>query len=112
MVSAQDDQRQAISRALWGAGPDTFLANGEASGTGAERQPILVSENCEPANGASHVIFADGTFRETSGFDRAFLLFDDSTLQEARGTWKALDKDGDLERSFFRQDGGKWVKVA
>ena len=112
VVSGNDGQRQAISRALWSSGPDSFLANGEASDKGAELQPVLISDNCEPVNGASHVIFADGTYRETSGFERAFLLFDDASLQDARTTWKALVADGDLERSFFRQEGGKWVKVA
>jgi len=112
VVSANPDQRTALSRGLWQADPESFLANSEAGKDGAERQPILLSGCCEPANGASHAIFADGTYRETEGFARAFLLFDDSSLQHARETWKALsDRDG-LERAFFRQDGGKWVKVA
>ncbi|KWV90704.1 DNA polymerase III subunit chi [Erythrobacter sp. YT30] len=112
VVSSDAEQRDIIARSLWSAGPTSFLANGEAGSAGAERQPILLSDTPEPANGATHVIFADGKFRDTTGFERAFLLFDDATLQAARQTWKALeDRDG-LERSFFRQDGGKWVKVA
>ncbi|MEL7190002.1 MAG: DNA polymerase III subunit chi [Pseudomonadota bacterium] len=112
VVSSDAAQREAISRALWSAGPETFLANGDADKPGADRQPILLSETTQPANGASHVIFADGTYRETEGFARAFLLFDDETLQSARQTWKALEDREGLERAFFRQDGGKWVKVA
>ncbi|MEL7197634.1 MAG: DNA polymerase III subunit chi [Pseudomonadota bacterium] len=112
VVSSDAAQREAISRSLWSAGPTSFLANGEAGAPGSDRQPILLSETPEPANGASHVIFADGTYRETQGFARAFLLFDDETLQSARQTWKALEDREGLERAFFRQDGGKWVKVA
>lgn len=112
VVSNNADQRKAISRELWQAGPESFLANGEASGEAIESQPVLLSENCEAANGASHVIFADGEWRETQGFQRTFLLFDDATLEAARATWRSLDGQDDLERSFFRQDGGKWVKVA
>ncbi len=112
VVSNDPKQRETISRSLWSAGEASFLANGEASAIGAERQPILLSETTEAANGASHVIFADGTYRDTDGFDRAFLLFDDETLQSARQTWKALDDREGMERAFFRQDGGKWVKVA
>jgi DNA polymerase-3 subunit chi len=112
VVSKQPEQREVISRALWAAGPESFLANGDASAPGAERQPILLSDTTEPANKASHVIFADGEYREPTGFDRAFLLFDEDTVQAARGTWKSLDDAAGLERSFFRQDGGKWVKVA
>lgn len=112
VVSDDPKQREVISRSLWSAAPDSFLANGEASAAGATRQPILLSDTTTAANGASHVIFADGTYRDTAHFARAFLLFDDTSLQAARQTWKALqDRDG-MERSFFRQDGGKWVKVA
>ncbi len=112
VVSADADQRAALSRGLWEAGPTSFLANGPADGPAPERQPILLSDTCEAANGASHAIFADGTFRDAPGFDRTFLLFDEASLEHARQTWKALSEREGLERSFFRQDGGKWVKVA
>lgn len=112
VVSKSEEQRKAISQALWRAGPESFLANGESGQGGADRQPILLSAATEPANAANHVIFADGEYREPSGFDRAFLLFDDETLTAARSTWKSLEEQDGLERAFFRQDGGKWVKVA
>jgi DNA polymerase-3 subunit chi len=110
VVSNDPDQRDAISRGLWKAGPELFLANGEASAPGAQLQPILLAENLDAANGASHVIFADGEFREPSGFARAFLLFDEVTKPAARKTWSALDDVGGLERSYFEQVDGKWIK--
>lgn len=112
VVSGEAQQREAIAKALWAAGPESFLANGEAGAAGEERQPILLSDSAEPANDASHVIFADGQYRESEDFARAFLLFDDATVDAARGTWKSLDGADGLERAFFRQDSGKWVKVA
>lgn len=112
VVSSEPEQRERISRELWKAGPESFLANGDADAAGADRQPILLSGSCAAANAASHVIFADGEYREVQGFDRAFLLFGEETLQAARATWKAFDGNGDHERAFFRQDGGKWVKMA
>ena len=112
VVSADPDQRAALSKGLWSAGPASFLANGETGTAGADRQPILLSDTVEAANGATHAIFADGTFRDATDFARTFLLFDDSTLQHARQTWKALSDREGLERAFFRQDGGKWMKVA
>ncbi len=111
VVSDNPEQREAISQGLWRAGPDSFLANGDANGPQPEAQPILLSEVPEPANKASHVIYADGTYRETDGFDRTFLLFDEGTVEQARATWRSLD-GAEIERAFFRQDGGKWVKVA
>lgn len=117
IISNDAAQREAISRALWKAGPESFLANGEASATGAAMQPILLSEPLAPdgasaPNDASHVIFADGEYRDPVRFARAFLLFDDNTVEAARGTWKSLDEVDGLERAFFRQDGGKWAKIA
>ena len=112
VVSADPTQREALAKGLWSAGKESFLANGEAGAAGAQHQPILLSESLEAPNGASHAIFADGRFRDAPGFDRTFLLFDEGSLQHARETWKALSDREGLERSFFRQDGGKWVKVA
>ncbi len=111
VVSDDADQREAISEGLWRAGPESFLAHGEANGPVPDVQPILLSETPEPANSASHVIYADGTYREASGFARVFLLFDEATVEQARATWRSLD-EVDVERAYFRQDGGKWVKVA
>ncbi len=111
VVSDNAEQREAISLGLWRAEPESFLANGEATGVQPGAQPILLSETTEPANGASHVIFADGTYRETQGFTRLFLLFDDTTVEQARATWRSLD-EADVERAFFRQEEGKWVKIA
>ena len=112
VVAADAEQRTAISRALWEAKPDAFLANGDTGEPHADRQPILLSDACEPVNGASHVIFADGQWRAAAGFARAFLLFDEATVEAARGVWRSLDGGDGLERSFFRQESGKWVKVA
>jgi len=110
VVSDDADQRKVVSRALWSAGAESFLANGEASANGAQRQPILLSDAVEAANGASHVVYVDGTWREPAGFERAFLLFDEKTIAAARTTWKSLSSE--LERAFYRQETGKWVKVA
>nr|WP_298929237.1 DNA polymerase III subunit chi [uncultured Erythrobacter sp.] len=112
VVSKDAGQREAISKALWKSGPTSFLANGEAGGAGDDSQPVLLSDNTDAANSASHVIYADGEFRDADGFTRTFLLFDDASVEAARATWRSLDGKDGLERSFFRQDGGKWVKVA
>lgn len=113
LVVADDPaQREAISRTLWETRPEAFLANGEAGDPHAARQPVLLSDACAPVNGASHVIFADGQWRDPAGFTRAFLLFDESSIEAARATWRGLDAGDGNEKAFFRQDGGKWVKVA
>lgn len=112
VVSADSGQREAIARALWESRPAAFLANGEAGEAHAARQPILLSDSNSAENGASHVIYADGEWRDPAGFARAFLLFDEATIDAARATWRGLQGGEGMERAFYRQDGGKWVKVA
>lgn len=110
VVSADPDQCAAISGALWQAGPESFLANGENDAPGAERQPVLFSSELSPANGASHLILADGIFREATGFARVFLIFPPEGAPEARTAWRAQDGREGVERSYFAQEDGRWVK--
>lgn len=110
VVSADAQQRAAISRALWQAGPDSFLANGEADAPGAAAQPILLSADLSAPNGATHVILADGVFRDAPGFTRIFVLFAPDAAPAARAAWRAQDGRADVERAYFAQDNGRWVK--
>lgn len=110
VVAADPEQRAAISRALWQAGPETFLANGEADAPGAELQPILLSADIAATNGASHLIIADGSFRESTGFARVFLLFPPDAAPAARIAWRAHDGREDVTRAYFAQEDGRWVK--
>jgi DNA polymerase-3 subunit chi len=110
VVSADHEQRAAIANALWQAGPESFLANGEAGAPGADRQPILIAADPAPANRASHVILADGTFRECAGFARVFLLFPPALAPAARAAWRALDGREGAERAYYAQESGRWVK--
>ncbi|WP_199504374.1 DNA polymerase III subunit chi [Qipengyuania sp. YIM B01966] len=114
VVAGDAALREAISAALWDAGEGSFLANGQAGGPHDARQPVLIAKELAgaPANGASHVIFADGVCRAADGFARAFLLFGEATIEAARACWRGLDGAEGLERAFYRQDGGRWVKVA
>lgn len=110
VVSEDADQRAAISRALWTAGPESFLAHGEITAAGAERQPILLSAAIDATNGASHVVFADGHLRDTDAFERVFLLFPPDRAPDARLAWSAQDNREDVERAYFAQENGRWVK--
>jgi DNA polymerase-3 subunit chi len=102
VVDADATRRAAIS-----------LANGEAAEPHAERQPILLSADCGPANGARYAVFADGQWREGGeAFTRTFLLFDETSVEAARAVWKRFDGCEEGERSYFAQEDGKWVKKA
>ena len=111
VVDADGDRRASTSKALWEAKPERFLANGDASEPHAARQPILLSSECEPANGAKVAVLADGEWRDPgSAFDRVILLFGESQAEPARAVWRRFDARDDVTRGYFAQEAGKWVK--
>lgn len=110
VVSGDAEQRATISKELWRAGPEQFLAHGEAADGQADRQPILLSETMEAPNGARMVLLADGRWRpEALGFDRALLVFGEGETQAARALWRELDGAADVMREIHKQDEqGRW----
>jgi len=111
VVSGDEVQRGRISEALWSRLPDSFLAHGETGGLHDDRQPILLSDRPEAANGARYLAIADGTWREGEPpFERVFYLFGEETLQPARDCWRMLGNRDGLERRFWKQQDGKWVE--
>ena len=111
VVSADEAQLARISAALW-AHKDSFLAHGLAGGPHQERQPILLSDVLEAPNAARFLALSDGQWRDGADrFDRVFLLFDGSTIDDARATWRSLDGRDGLERHYWRQEQGRWVKA-
>lgn len=107
VVSEDVKQLERVSEALWTRLPETFLANGHASEPHAARQPILLSAEPEPANGAKFLALADGIWREGS-FERVFLLFPPARIDDARGCWRMLGTREGVERRYWRQEQGKW----
>jgi DNA polymerase-3 subunit chi len=109
VVSADREQLDRISHALWSAGPETYLANDHDDAPMPDVQPILLSAACMALNSARHIALADGHWREEAlGFERVFYVFDDATIDEARATWRTLSKAEGVAPRFWRQDGGKW----
>lgn len=111
VVSASKEQLGKISQALWGRIADSFLAHGFAGGEHDARQPILLSGEMAPANGAKFAAIADGQWRDADpAFDRTFYVFDDATLHGARECWVMLGKRDGVERRFWKQQGNGWVE--
>ena len=114
LVVANDaEQRAAMGRVRWDSRPEAFLANGDAAARHAARQPILLSAECRAPNGARYVVLADGDWRaDAEEFERVFLLFGEAGAPAARGVWRSFDGREDVQRSYYAQDEGKWVKKA
>lgn len=112
VVAGPAMQRQAIDEALWSLVPASFLPHGAAGSPDEAIEPILLSGTFDPAppNGARLVALADGEWHEDSlGFDRAFLFFDNSRIDDARATWRALAAREEVDNRFWKQDeNGRW----
>ena len=112
VVSVDDAQLARLSTALW-AVRDQFLAHAPAGGAHDARQPILLADSLSPANGATYLALADGQWRDgAEAFERVFLLFGASTIDDARATWRMLGEREGIERNYWRQEDKGWVKAA
>jgi DNA polymerase-3 subunit chi len=101
----------ALSDALWSAEPTGFLAHDVAGSERQADQPILMSDHCDPANGASYIILSDGRWRdEALSFERAFFLFTAEQIEDARTVWRQLTAREDVTPRYWKQDGGRWVE--
>ena len=111
VVSADAQQLGRIGDALWQMLPDTFLAHGHADQDNAARQPILLSNRAEAANGAEYLAIADGQWRDgEKPFERTFFFFDEAALAAARACWRELGTREGVDRRFWKQDGGRWIE--
>jgi len=112
LVVADDDVLlDRLDASLWDQCPEDFLAHGRADAPHAERQPLLLSRECDAPNGATLVALADGHWREEAErFDRALLFFAETGRESARKVWRLFDQRDDVEREFYELQAGKWVK--
>jgi DNA polymerase-3 subunit chi len=114
IVIAEDEgYLTKLDRMLWGQGPTSFLPHGVAGGPDDARQPILLTTSPDAPNLARNALIADGVWRDSVlSYDRAFFLFDNATLDDARLAWKLLAGREGVERRYWAQADGKWVKKA
>ena len=112
LLLAQDEAgRVALGDALWSAEPASFLAHDFGGSERQTEQPILISDQCEPANGASYIILSDGQWRdEALNFERAFFLFTAEQIDHARTIWRQLSANEVVTPRYWKQDGGRWVE--
>jgi DNA polymerase-3 subunit chi len=112
LVVAEPASLDQLDALLWSYARDAFLPHGRAGGQEAEAQPVLLSPDPTAPNGATNIALADGRWREESlGFARVFYFFDNSHLDEARGSWRVLKGTAQVEPRYWKQDDrGRWVQ--
>jgi DNA polymerase-3 subunit chi len=112
IVIAEDEPYLAkLDRMLWDQGPTSFLPHGLAGGADDARQPILLTTSPDAPNLARNALIADGVWRGSAlSYDCSFFLFDNASLQAAREAWKSLAGREGVERRYWAQQEGNWVK--
>jgi DNA polymerase-3 subunit chi len=112
LVVADDEAWLAkLDRLLWSSDPGSFLPHGLAGGPDDARQPVLLSGSEDAPNQARNMLIADGKWRDSAlTYDRAFFLFGEESLADARLAWKLLAERDGVERRYWANDDGKWVK--
>ena len=111
LIVAEDEAYLTrLDRQLWSEGA-SFLPHALVGGADDSRQPILLSTSPDAPNQARNMLIADGTWREAAlTYDRSFYLFDHNSLEGARLAWKLLAGREGVERRYWANEGGKWVK--
>jgi DNA polymerase-3 subunit chi len=113
VVMEEEGALSRLDRLLWDQGDTDFLAHGIAGEGEDSRQPVLLSTTPDPSNGARNLLMADGQWREAAlTFERAFHLFDEANLSEARQAWKLLSGRDGVERRYWAREDGRWVQKA
>ena len=111
VVAEEEGLLARLDRMLWDQGSTSFIPHGLAGGPDDARQPILLSTQTDAPNLARNMLIADGQWRDAAlNFDRAFYLFDGETLEGARLAWKLLAGREGVERRYWAQEDGKWVR--
>ena len=114
LVVADDEAMLArLDRMLWDQGATSFLPHGQAGGADDAAQPNLLSTGSDAPNLARNLLIADGEWRDAAlGYDRAFYLFDGDSLEAARLAWKLLAGRDGVERNYWANEDGRWIKKA
>ncbi len=103
----------ALDAALW-AQPD-WLPHGTAADGDPDLQPIWLSPDPDPQNGARFLFMVEGAQTDRlTAFDRVFDLFDGNDpalVAAARLRWKAA-KDAGHALAYWQQTDGGWQKKA
>ncbi len=102
---------EALSAALW-AQP-AWLPHGTAADGDADLQPIWLSVEAEPLNGARYLFLVDGAATDrVKNYDRVFDLFDGNNpdaASAARLRWKT-SKDAGHTLTYWQQTASSWQK--
>ncbi|MEM7768791.1 MAG: DNA polymerase III subunit chi [Pseudomonadota bacterium] len=116
-VSESATRRSRLDAGLWTYDEQGFLPHGRADDDGLDphRQPVLITETLDNANGADAAFLLDGTEAPPNApFKRCMVMFDggdDPVRKVARLQFKAAKDAGLVCRYFQQTPNGGWKEA-
>ena len=110
LITGQDETLSRLDEKLWTWRDDSFLPHG-AGKTDPSAQPILLSSEPKPANGAKVAMLLNGAEVDAKKFDRCIVVFegaDEAARSAARSQYKQASDAGLTARYFQQDDRGAW----
>jgi DNA polymerase-3 subunit chi len=116
VVAGSAERIAHLDTVLWTYDEESFLPHGTRSDGQPERQPILLAEIEENANGADMLVLTDGAVSANLGrYRRCLDLFDgndEAAVVAARERFRAAKAAG-YELTYYQQTAtGGWTKKA
>ncbi len=109
IIVGHEETVDRLDRALWTWKDESFIPHGCAR-TGTVNQPVLLSTEATPANGAKVAVLLDGSDADATLFERIMVVFDggdENARAKARQQYKTTLDAGTLAR-YFQQERGGW----
>jgi DNA polymerase-3 subunit chi len=114
-VRASSPERvEALNRALWTFGRDSFLPHGSRDDGFAEDQPVFLTDEADYPNGATVLVLVDGADVDPpEQFSRCLYMFDgneEQALEQARALWQRWRERG-ATLAYWQQTERGWQKA-
>jgi DNA polymerase-3 subunit chi len=115
VVASSAERVEALNRALWTFGRDSFLPHGSREDGFAEDQPVFLTHEPDYPHGASVLVLVDGAALEPPDqFTRCLYLFDGNdpaAVAQARDFWRQWRERGATLTYWQQTERGGWQKA-
>jgi DNA polymerase-3 subunit chi len=115
VLASSAERVEALDRALWTIGRDSFLPHGSRADGFAEHQPVFLTHEADYPNGATVLVLVDGAEVEPeAAFQRCLVMFDggdEAAVGQARDLWRRW-RDGGKALTYWQQTERGWTKAA
>jgi DNA polymerase III subunit chi len=114
VVASSPERVEALNRALWTFGRESFLPHGSREDGFAEEQPVFLTAEADYPNDAAVLVLVDGAEVEPAPqFTRCLYLFDgndEAAVAQARALWRERQERGDA-LTYWQQTERGWHKA-